>query len=658
MCKKYLIITLALLLLGVFHTLSSAGPWNGWIYQNPYPTSNTLLAVKFITPKKGWIAGEKGTILYTEDGGDTWEAQESGTEQDIKSIIFVNEKTGWAAGDRGVIIHTEDGGKTWVAQGDIISTLNKVYFVNEKEGWAVGNEGTVLHTIDGGKKWEKINAGIWRTIASIYFIDSKSGWIIAGDEISRTVDGGKTWEKTSLNIKIPRSGKAGRGPMMSRIDEQMPPDWAKGDIFFSDHKNGWAVIGLYFIFHTTDGGKTWETKDLGFMTYGLSTIAFSDEKHGCVGGTTIFCTEDGGKTWQERMGVKAGERETVGGSLLTIWGISFPEKTTGMAIGFNGQIMKTEDSGKSWNAISRGQHYFAYFLDPKTGWDVGYDDKSEKGSIIKTEDGGETWKVQKKFDSRVDMKLVFVDSKTGWAVGEKKGRTRSGGGVVLSYFILHTSDGGETWASQFEEKGGQKGIFGGSADIFDEFSDGFFLSPSVGWVVGSQGIILHTEDGGEHWEQQKSGTKFRLRKIRFIDDRIGWAIGEKSSEGHATGIILHTVDGGEHWQAQWKKKTDWMGLRDLSFVDEKIGWVMGNIAEYSGDALLISTSDGGKTWKETEFKEISYKGMFFIDKYQGAILTKRGYVFVTRDGGKTWEKQRMPLRKYPWHISEVFGGSK
>lgn len=74
MNKKSLLVSIISILLPA---ISLAGSSNGWIYQNPYPTSNTLLAVKFVTPKKGWIAREKGTILYTEDGGDIWEAQEN-----------------------------------------------------------------------------------------------------------------------------------------------------------------------------------------------------------------------------------------------------------------------------------------------------------------------------------------------------------------------------------------------------------------------------------------------------------------------------------------------------------------------------------------------------------------------------------------------------
>ena len=69
MSKRNMIVLLMLMLLSSIPAVSSARSWNGWIYQDPYPTSNHLYAVKFVTPKKGWIAGEQGAILYTENGG-------------------------------------------------------------------------------------------------------------------------------------------------------------------------------------------------------------------------------------------------------------------------------------------------------------------------------------------------------------------------------------------------------------------------------------------------------------------------------------------------------------------------------------------------------------------------------------------------------------
>ena len=53
-------------------------------------------------------------------------------------VAFVNEKVGWAAGERGTIIHTENGGKTWIKQYNIKALPPRSSFLNEKEGWITG----------------------------------------------------------------------------------------------------------------------------------------------------------------------------------------------------------------------------------------------------------------------------------------------------------------------------------------------------------------------------------------------------------------------------------------------------------------------------------------------------------------------------------------
>ena len=35
---------------------------------------------------EGWIVGEKGLILYTKDGGETWVIKESGTGEDLYHV--------------------------------------------------------------------------------------------------------------------------------------------------------------------------------------------------------------------------------------------------------------------------------------------------------------------------------------------------------------------------------------------------------------------------------------------------------------------------------------------------------------------------------------------------------------------------------------------
>jgi photosystem II stability/assembly factor-like uncharacterized protein len=644
MAKRYLMPIMIVVFLAFSVSASLAGSWNGWIYQNPYPTSNNLLAVKFVTPEKGWIAGQYGTILYTEDGGETWQYQESGTEQDLKSISFVNEKVGWAVGNGGVIIYTEDGGKKWQKQGNFTVSLHKGFPINEKESWVGGVAGTLLHTNDGGKTWRKQDIGTWYDIAGIFFKDINTGWVLSGGKVYRTKDGGKNWEVSQLPIKAPQGGFSGVPFRFTKPSEEY--GWGDADIFFSNDKLGWVVLHEQ-VYKTKDGGKIWEVNDL--KGYDLGRIVFADEKNGCVGGTSILCTEDGGKTWNERLGIKPGERDVIEGFMVAIWGLSFADQSTGWAVGADGAIFKTEDGGKSWKVKSRGSGYIYefFFLDANTGWAVTYDLRRDKGSIVRTDNGGSAWKVQKEFETRVILRYFFINAITGWAVGHETVHDHYKGPLVLNYFILHTKDGGKTWESQFKAPGRE-------LEVSDNLEDVFFINPDTGWAVGSNGLILHTKDGGRHWERQKSGTKSNLWKIQFIDDKRGWVIGNKVSEGRGTSIILHTDDGGEHWHVQWKKKTDWMWLHELRFIDENNGWVTGNITEDSGDCIFLQTTDGGKTWAEKEFKEIYFDQMFFLDKNIGTILTEKNHILITRDGGKTWERQLKPLRRYPWHISEIF----
>ena len=55
-------------------TQETVSDWNSL----PSSTSHTLTAVHFVGPTTGWVVGEKGTILHTEDGGDTWVSQAAG----------------------------------------------------------------------------------------------------------------------------------------------------------------------------------------------------------------------------------------------------------------------------------------------------------------------------------------------------------------------------------------------------------------------------------------------------------------------------------------------------------------------------------------------------------------------------------------------------
>ena len=64
-----------------------------------------------------------------------------------------------------------------------------------------------------------------------------------------------------------------------------------------------------------------------------------------------------------------------------------------------------------------------------------------------------------------------------------------------------------------------------------------------GWAVGFGGTIVHTSDGGATWAAQTSGTTNEFFSVEFTDASNGWAVGDN-------GTIVHTSDGGATWSGQ------------------------------------------------------------------------------------------------------------
>jgi hypothetical protein len=53
----------------------------------------------------------------------------------------------------------------------------------------------------------------------------------------------------------------------------------------------------------------------------------------------------------------------------------------------------------------------------------------------------------------------------------------------------------------------------------------YFTDAMYGWVVGGQGTILSTKDGGAHWNTESSGTGQDLHGVWFANPSVGWAEG-------------------------------------------------------------------------------------------------------------------------------------
>jgi len=202
----------------------------------PPTTAENFFSVNFANSQSGWAVGPRGTILHSEDGGQTWNKQTSGVGEELHFVKFANSRDGWAVGAGGAILHTADGGRTWNKQtSGVGKDLYCVTFATAQNGWVVGDRGTILRTEDGGRTWNKQTSGVDANLYSVSFANSQSGWAVGSDgTILHSEDGGQTWNKQT----------SGLGTALLSVS-------------FANTRRGWVIGWRSTILRTEDGGKQW-----------------------------------------------------------------------------------------------------------------------------------------------------------------------------------------------------------------------------------------------------------------------------------------------------------------------------------------------------------------------------------------------------------------
>jgi photosystem II stability/assembly factor-like uncharacterized protein len=185
-------------------------------------------------------------------------------------------------------------------------------------------------------------------------------------------------------------------------------------------------------------------------------------------------------------------------------------------------------------------------------------------------------------------------------------------------------------------------------------------------AVGDDGVILRTEDGGEHWRTQISPLKARWNAVSFADAKHGWVagfFGPESVNALVATAIISTTDGGTNWTQLPDPLVLFTG--NVNFLDARNGWAV--VSDYpptdafgslKGD--VAHTRDGGATWEQglTGLKNIDVTGKVpawsswvgymhwvavgFFDPQHGCAANITGLIACTADGGTSWRWALMP----------------
>jgi photosystem II stability/assembly factor-like uncharacterized protein len=266
-----------------------------------------------------------------------------------------------------------------------------------------------------------------------------------------------------------------------------------------------------------------------------------------------------------------------------LFSVSFPTEKDGWVSGRWGTILHTADGGKTWIRQESGTNFTLssiYFVDSKNGWAVG-----NEGTILHTQDGGKTWEKQKSPVPFFLMKVYFETSLKGWIVTEQT-------------HILHTNDSGKTWTIKFKDED----------FILKSIS---FCDSLHGWAVGEYGYIYHTKDGGSTWKKQSGhfevakstgeveGGTF-LFDVTAISPQTAWVVG-------IDGFVIKTVDGGKMWE---EVKTGAPKTALFCITSDKAGKIL-----IAGNQVFLSSDDNGRTWKAPKFEPpITYGWLYGLAK--------------------------------------------
>jgi len=300
------------------------------------------------------------------------------------------------------------------------------------------------------------------------------------------------------------------------------------DVFFVDPQYGWAVGDRGVVWHTQDGGRSWQLQRSG-VTCSLRSVFFLDRRMGWAAGGSIepytlatsgvlLSTTDGGRHWH------CGARQV----LPSLRRVRFFDHRRGWAIGCSSELfpsgfLVTEDAGRSWMALpgaQKGGWLAADLLAPSEGALAGWHGRA---AVIRPGGQGIEPSGTEPFGLRRVRQMALVPPRYGWLVGD--------GGLVMM-----TADLGATWRTS----PGQ--LPQGVAGQFDFRA--MAVRGAKAWIAGSPGTrVLYSPDAGQTWELLSTGQNLPINAIWFVDDRCGWAVGE-------LGTILATLDGGRSWHVQ------------------------------------------------------------------------------------------------------------
>ncbi|MEU1890525.1 WD40/YVTN/BNR-like repeat-containing protein [Streptomyces pristinaespiralis] len=297
-------------------------------------------------------------------GTPGWSLKDTGTDVRLRGLAPVSRKTAWVAGSKGTVLRTTDGGRSWLdvsPPGAEALEFRDVEAFDARRAVVLaigeGEASRVLRTEDGGASWTESfrNTDARAFYDCITFFDTRHGLAMSDPvdgkyRILSTGDGGRSW-KVLPDAGMPPAlpGEAGFAASGQCLVSSGPKDvWLA---------TGGGATGR--VLHSADRGLNWtvaeSTIPAGDPARGVFALAFRDRTHGlAVGGDyradqasprAAAVTGDGGRSWRQAQTPPPAYRSGVA------W---LPHsRSAALAVGPTGTDLTT-DGGRTWRTVDTG----------------------------------------------------------------------------------------------------------------------------------------------------------------------------------------------------------------------------------------------------------------------------------------------------------------
>jgi photosystem II stability/assembly factor-like uncharacterized protein len=303
-------------------------------------------------------AGERGHIIYSDDGGDSWTQGEVPVSVTLTGVDFGTETQGWAVGHSGVVLHSEDAGESWTlqltgiraAELAIATTKEQIEAMEQRIEeapeeevpdleWALGDLEFALENLQADQEVGPVNP-----LLDVWFRNESYGFVVgAYGMFLRTTDGGETWEDMSPQLDNPRNFHL--NGITSITGGALVVVGEAGQIFVS-----------------VDGGDSWERRESPYEGSLFGAIGTGNVNEilafGLRGNT--FMSTDLGKTWK----VVPNE----GGATLNDGAVSEDGRIT--LVGNSGAVLVSTDGGESFRPYFRDDREGVMDVVPLSGTDL------------------------------------------------------------------------------------------------------------------------------------------------------------------------------------------------------------------------------------------------------------------------------------------------